>query len=526
MRKYIVLITALALMAFGLNAQTGRGSGLHGTGLDGFIEQTQFDSLHVDAGTFVYGAAGSGQEVTTTGAELNYLDITALGTGVASKAVVPDGSGNYTWPAGIMTYSALHDGITEIDATALEINYLDLTALGTGAASKAVVLDTGDDYIWPSGGFLTYGGTQVTTTGAELNYLDITALGTGVASKAVVPDGSGNYTWPAGIMTYSALHDGITQLTATALQINNFATTSSSGAELDYLVGATPGTAVVSIAAVLGANKELDEFHTAALYLGAAAGTLVGATAAELNYLDLTTGPGTSEISKAVVLDGSGTIDALDIDALSLVGVAVAATAAEIDVLAGVTGGARTVSKAIVVDGSGTIDALDIDALSLNGVAVAATAAEIDLVADKSASVIDGTTTLGVTIAAHSERYINLNAVAGFTSTLPPATGTGNKYTFIVVATITSGDYIIKVADGTDIMIGQAWIADDDAVPATSKNWLTDNTNSDTITMNGTSTGGIIGDKIILIDVATDTWSVQIYGRQTGTEATPFSATV
>lgn len=57
------------------------------------------------------------------------------------------------------------------------------------------------------------------------------------------------------------------------------------GSELNKLDGVTAGTATASKAAVLGANKELDEFHTAALYLGAAAGTQVTATAAELNRL-------------------------------------------------------------------------------------------------------------------------------------------------------------------------------------------------------------------------------------------------
>ncbi len=42
-----------------------------------------------------------------------------------------------------------------ITANLAELNYLDLAALGTGAASKAVVLDTGEDFVWPSGGILT-----------------------------------------------------------------------------------------------------------------------------------------------------------------------------------------------------------------------------------------------------------------------------------------------------------------------------------------------------------------------------------
>jgi hypothetical protein len=59
--------------------------------------------------------------------------------------------------------------------------------------------------------------------------------------------------------------------------------TTSSSAELNFNDGPTAGVATASKTAVLGADKELDEFHTAALYLGAAAGTLITATAAEIN---------------------------------------------------------------------------------------------------------------------------------------------------------------------------------------------------------------------------------------------------
>ena len=64
------------------------------------------------------------------------------------------------------------DGVT---ATASELNYLDIATLGTGVASKAVVLDSGDDYTWPATGILTYGvlkdsaGTTLNATVAELN---------------------------------------------------------------------------------------------------------------------------------------------------------------------------------------------------------------------------------------------------------------------------------------------------------------------------------------------------------------------
>ncbi|MGB4107762.1 MAG: hypothetical protein WBK55_08210 [Alphaproteobacteria bacterium] len=51
------------------------------------------------AGTDVTAEIAAINNSTASGAELNYLDITALGTGAASKALVLDASGDYTFPA-------------------------------------------------------------------------------------------------------------------------------------------------------------------------------------------------------------------------------------------------------------------------------------------------------------------------------------------------------------------------------------------------------------------------------------------
>jgi hypothetical protein len=71
--------------------------------------------------------------------------------------------------------------VADLTATAVELNYNDIAVLGTGAASKAVVLDSGDDYTWPATGVLTYGvlkdpaGSTLGATVAELNATDISA---------------------------------------------------------------------------------------------------------------------------------------------------------------------------------------------------------------------------------------------------------------------------------------------------------------------------------------------------------------
>lgn len=130
--------------------------------------------------------------------------------------------------------------------------------------------------------------------------------------------------------------------------------------------------------------------------------------------------------------------------------------------------------------------------------------------------------TLTVTQATHGGRVVTLNRAAGIAVTLPAASGTGSVYRFFVGTTVTSNSTTIKVV-GDDTMAGTAIVAQDAADTAVV--FETDST-SDTITFNGTTTGGIKGDFVELIDVAADLWFVRVTASATGIEATPFSATV
>jgi hypothetical protein len=131
--------------------------------------------------------------------------------------------------------------------------------------------------------------------------------------------------------------------------------------------------------------------------------------------------------------------------------------------------------------------------------------------------------TLSATSADHSGRTVLLDRAAGIAVTLPAATGSGNSYKFFVATTITSNSTTIKVADATDIMAGVAIVANDSDASASIFETAAD---SDTITFNGSTTGGIKGATVELQDVASNLWSVRVVGAATGTEATPFSATV
>ncbi len=123
----------------------------------------------------------------------------------------------------------------------------------------------------------------------------------------------------------------------------------------------------------------------------------------------------------------------------------------------------------------------------------------------------------------HGGRLVALNRAAGIAVTLPPATGSGDMYRLIVGTTFT-GAATVKVTTN-DIMVGTAWLQADSGDTVVAFGTAAD---SDTIDMLGTSnsTGGIAGESIELIDMATDTWFVQIFSNAGGTEATPVSATV
>lgn len=115
------------------------------------------------------------------------------------------------------------------------------------------------------------------------------------------------------------------------------------------------------------------------------------------------------------------------------------------------------------------------------------------------------------------------NKSDGITATLPFATGSWNKITVIVQTAWASSSLIIKVGRAADTMIGYsvgATLAGTgsfvDGVGGT----------DDTITMAGTTTGGLAGSTIELTDYAANLWLVNARIIGSGTMITNFSATV
>jgi hypothetical protein len=138
-------------------------------------------------------------------------------------------------------------------------------------------------------------------------------------------------------------------------------------------------------------------------------------------------------------------------------------------------------------------------------------------------SMVSITADTTLTSASHAGRTMNLNVASGATCTLPAAAGTGNVYKFFVQTTVTSNSYKIQVANGDDTMAGVAVVANDSD---NSASIFETAATSDTITLNGTTTGGVLGGQVELQDVASNVYRVLINQSATGTEATPFSAAV
>ena len=127
--------------------------------------------------------------------------------------------------------------------------------------------------------------------------------------------------------------------------------------------------------------------------------------------------------------------------------------------------------------------------------------------------------TVSINRQDHADRATILNRAAGMTVTLPKATGSGSIFQFIVGTTFT-GNGIIQVANAVDIIQGSANIG------ATASGTFPSTSTSDTLTMNGTTTGGLAGSRIEVVDIASGVFAVTAHLVGSGTAVTPFSAAV
>lgn len=125
--------------------------------------------------------------------------------------------------------------------------------------------------------------------------------------------------------------------------------------------------------------------------------------------------------------------------------------------------------------------------------------------------------------SANSNGTLLLNTAAGSTATLPAASGTGNRYNFIVTTTTTSGKHAVLAASVSDFINGIA-IGQNGG---TAKIFSSAAATNHSIQMPFTGTqpsGGFIGDTISCTDVAANLWNCSITYQAGTTPTTPFSS--
>lgn len=146
---------------------------------------------------------------------------------------------------------------------------------------------------------------------------------------------------------------------------------------------------------------------------------------------------------------------------------------------------------------------IDAKSIKQNGVQVALSTDVAKAIAVTAPAVIAGgaTKTAG---ASDEGGIVLLDTAAGTTVTLPAATGTGNKFKFIVSVKPTSNQHRID-APGTSVFYGSINILDLDAA---AQGAFASGSGNNRIDFNGTTKGGQVGDMIEVVDIGTNAYAV------------------
>lgn len=124
-----------------------------------------------------------------------------------------------------------------------------------------------------------------------------------------------------------------------------------------------------------------------------------------------------------------------------------------------------------------------------------------------------------------ANKIIVIKRAGGSTITLPAAIGNGDAFTFVVATTVTSNNITIKVANTTDVMVGNAIMCKDGA--SSVDGWESSGVaGADSFVLNGTTTGGYAGDMMVVTDILSGKFHALYIGAGTSVEATPFASSV
>lgn len=128
-----------------------------------------------------------------------------------------------------------------------------------------------------------------------------------------------------------------------------------------------------------------------------------------------------------------------------------------------------------------------------------------------------GNTTL---TAAGSGAVFLFDTAAGITYTLP-APVVGATYTFIVTTTVTSSNHKVITSAGTVLL--QGTIVNGTTTASVFESVI--GSSNISVTMNGTTTGGLVGTELLFRCLSATLWQVTGTNFSSGTTATPFANT-
>lgn len=177
----------------------------------------------------------------------------------------------------------------------------------------------------------------------------------------------------------------------------------------------------------------------------------------------------------------------------------------------------------LILTGYATQPTLTVTELNLLS-GLLATAAELNRTSDVSTRLVTiaaAATTLTLSEATHEGKIVLLQSTGGLAITPPAAVGSGDRYELLIKTTISGGSVTLdaKAGNASDVFLGRCYqlkVGTGEVVYAAASN-------SNLLTLDGTTTGGLAGDRIYLVDMATNKWYINFDSTASGTVATPFS---
>lgn len=134
-------------------------------------------------------------------------------------------------------------------------------------------------------------------------------------------------------------------------------------------------------------------------------------------------------------------------------------------------------------------------------------------------SVISGRGATVLLLGHESGSVCLLDAATGVSYTLPIAALVGDYWDFVVSTSVTSNNHKVITPTGTFLQ-GGIGLAISGGAPST---YFANGTSNTTFTMNGTTTGGLIGTSFRLTKITATKWNVTGVIAGSGTVATPIS---